>query len=123
MLPLRMQAVEAMRLGNEAAKFVSAAFPRPMELKFERVAQPFLLLHVNRCPAYSLWFSVRSCSVVQLPLLYTQAAQWQAQSTYTISESGKRTGWGDRRRGFLSPSHVAPAYRDSRSVGGPCSAA
>ncbi len=44
-----MQAVEAMRLGNEAAKFVSAAFPDPMELKFERVAQPFLLLHVNRC--------------------------------------------------------------------------
>ena len=44
-----MQAVEAMRLGNEAAKFVSAAFPNPMELKFERVAQPFLLLHVNRC--------------------------------------------------------------------------
>lgn len=46
---LCMQAVEAMRLGNEAAKFVSAAFPNPMELKFERVAQPFLLLHVNRC--------------------------------------------------------------------------
>ena len=45
----RMQAVEAMRLGNEAAKFVSAAFPNPMELKFERVAHPFLLLHVNRC--------------------------------------------------------------------------
>ena len=43
------RAVEAMRLGNEAAKFVSAAFPDPMELKFERVAQPFLLLHVNRC--------------------------------------------------------------------------
>ena len=42
------QAAEAMRLGNEAAKFVSAAFPNPMELKFERVAQPFLLLHVNR---------------------------------------------------------------------------
>ena len=50
-LSLCMQAVEAMRLGNEAAKFVSAAFPRPMELKFERVAQPFMLLHVNRCSA------------------------------------------------------------------------
>ena len=48
-----MQAIEAMRLGNEAAKFVSAAFPNPMELKFERVVQPFLLLHVNRCAA--LW--------------------------------------------------------------------
>ncbi len=47
-----MQAVEAMRLGNEAAKFVSEAFPRPMELKFERVAQPFMLLHVNRCSAH-----------------------------------------------------------------------
>ena len=51
---LCVQAVEAMRLGNDAAKFVSAAFPRPMELKFERVAQPFLLLHVNRCSACSL---------------------------------------------------------------------
>ncbi len=40
-----------MQLGNEAAKFVSAAFPNPMELKFERVAQPFMLLHVNRCSA------------------------------------------------------------------------
>jgi len=40
-----------MRLGNEAAKFVSAAFPNPMELKFERIAQPFMLLHVNRCSA------------------------------------------------------------------------
>jgi len=40
-----------MRLGNEAAKFVSVAFPNPMELKFERIAQPFMLLHVNRCSA------------------------------------------------------------------------
>ena len=47
-----LQAVEAMRLGNEAAKFVSAAFPSPMELKFERVAQPFMLLHVNRYLAH-----------------------------------------------------------------------
>ena len=54
-----VQAVEAMRLGNEAAKFVSAAFPRPMELKFERVAQPFMLLHVNRS-------SLRLYSIVQL---------------------------------------------------------
>ena len=52
-----MQAVEAMRLGNEAAKFVSAAFPIPMELKFERVAQPFLLLHVNRCPHMLAWLT------------------------------------------------------------------
>lgn len=51
-----MQAVEAMRLGNKAANFVSAAFPDPMELKFERIAQPFMLLHVNRCsrPCYTV---------------------------------------------------------------------
>ena len=37
-----------MRLGHEAAAYVSGKFPKEMELKFEKVAQPFLLLHVNR---------------------------------------------------------------------------
>ena len=43
------QVPEAMRLGHEAAAYVSGNFPKEMELKFEKVAQPFLLLHVNRC--------------------------------------------------------------------------
>jgi DNA polymerase elongation subunit (family B) len=37
-----------MNLGHEAAKYVTSHFPEHMELKFERVAQPFMLLHVNR---------------------------------------------------------------------------
>ena len=37
-----------MRLGREAAAYVSSNFPKEMELKFEKIAQPFLLLHVNR---------------------------------------------------------------------------
>ena len=41
-------AAEAVGLGNAAAQLVSKAFPTPMELRFERVASPFLLLHVNR---------------------------------------------------------------------------
>ena len=44
-----VQTTEAMRLGHEAAAYVSGQFPPEMELKFEKVAQPFLLLHVNRC--------------------------------------------------------------------------
>ncbi|KAK9916419.1 hypothetical protein WJX75_002409 [Coccomyxa subellipsoidea] len=39
---------EAMKLGRAAAKYVSSNFPEHMELKFEKVAQPFMLLHVNR---------------------------------------------------------------------------
>jgi hypothetical protein len=37
-----------MALGRAAARLVSARFPPEMELKFEAVCQPFLLLHVNR---------------------------------------------------------------------------
>ena len=34
--------------GRRAAEVVSSAFPAPMEMKFEKVCQPLLLLHVNR---------------------------------------------------------------------------
>lgn len=39
---------QAIAAGRLASKLVTAAFPPPMELKFERVCHPFLLLHVNR---------------------------------------------------------------------------
>ena len=39
---------EAMALGRNAASVVSARFPAEMELKFEAICRPFLLLHVNR---------------------------------------------------------------------------
>lgn len=41
-------AEEAIALGRKAAAVVSARFPPAMELKFEAVCCPFLLLHVNR---------------------------------------------------------------------------
>ena len=37
-----------MQIGQVAGKLVSAAFPAVMDLKFERVCQPFMMLHVNR---------------------------------------------------------------------------
>lgn len=46
--PQAPDAAAAIRVAREAAKVVSAAFPDPVEIKFERVCQPFLLLHVNR---------------------------------------------------------------------------
>ena len=36
------------QVGQVAGKLVSAAFPAVMDLKFERVCQPFMMLHVNR---------------------------------------------------------------------------
>ena len=39
---------QAVEVGAEAAKLVTAAFPDEMELKFERMCLPFMLLHVNR---------------------------------------------------------------------------
>jgi hypothetical protein len=39
---------QALQLGELAARLVSERFPDPMELKFEQVMRPFLLLHVNR---------------------------------------------------------------------------
>lgn len=40
--------LQALSVGAEAAKLVTAAFPAEMELKFERMCLPFMLLHVNR---------------------------------------------------------------------------
>jgi DNA polymerase elongation subunit (family B) len=40
-----MEAIQAAQL---AATMVSDAFPKHMEMKFEKVCQPFMLLHVNR---------------------------------------------------------------------------
>lgn len=47
-LPAVKDAAAAIDIGHMAGKVVSQAFPNPIELKFERVCQPFLLLHVNR---------------------------------------------------------------------------
>jgi len=38
----------AIKVGQLASEIVSATFPDPMELKFERVCAPLMLLHVNR---------------------------------------------------------------------------
>lgn len=37
-----------MQVGRLAGELVSGAFPAVMDLKFERVCQPFMMLHVNR---------------------------------------------------------------------------
>lgn len=47
-LPGAADVADAIALGHRAAGIVTAAFPPPMELKFERVCAPLLLLHVNR---------------------------------------------------------------------------
>jgi DNA polymerase delta subunit 1 len=39
---------EAMRLGREAAKTVSAHFLRPIQLEFEKVYFPYLLINKKR---------------------------------------------------------------------------
>jgi DNA polymerase elongation subunit (family B) len=39
---------EAVALGQQVAQLVSSQLPPPIELKYERVMAPFLLLHVNR---------------------------------------------------------------------------
>lgn len=40
---------EAIKAAQLAATLVSDAFPPHTEMKFEKVCQPFMLLHVNRC--------------------------------------------------------------------------
>ncbi len=40
---------DAMDLGVRLAALVTAELPSPIELKFERILCPFMLLHVNRC--------------------------------------------------------------------------
>lgn len=47
-LPRAGSVKEAIRVGHAAAAVVTAAFPPPIELKFERVCAPLMLLHVNR---------------------------------------------------------------------------
>lgn len=39
---------EAVSLGQQVAQLVTTQLPPPIELKYERVMSPFLLLHVNR---------------------------------------------------------------------------
>ena len=39
---------EAICMAQQAAALVSDGFPALMEIKFERVCRPFMLLHVNR---------------------------------------------------------------------------
>lgn len=48
LLPNANSVSEAVRVGHRAAELVSHTFPPPMQLKFERVCQPLMLLHVNR---------------------------------------------------------------------------
>jgi len=52
---------EAVLLGQQAAQLVSAQFPDPIELKYERVMAPFMLLHVNRCVCGGGWMGVCVC--------------------------------------------------------------
>ena len=60
-------AEEAIALGRKAAAVVSARFPAAMELKFEAVCCPFLLLHVNRpAPPGGLHLS-RALSNIVMP--------------------------------------------------------
>ncbi|KAF6253905.1 hypothetical protein COO60DRAFT_1642829 [Scenedesmus sp. NREL 46B-D3] len=42
------EAGKAVALGQQAAQLVTAQLPPPIELKYERVLCPFMLLHVNR---------------------------------------------------------------------------
>lgn len=44
----KASAAEAVAIAERAAQLVTAQFPPQMELKFERVMCPFMLLHVNR---------------------------------------------------------------------------
>ena len=62
-------AMQAIDVGKQLAKLVSAAFPKPMELKFENVSWPFMLLHVNRCPALAAVVPQRDGLRVQCPLV------------------------------------------------------
>ena len=57
---------EAVKLGLAAAAAVSAGFPPEMEIKYEKVCQPFMLLHVNRCdPRSHMSASSLMCNVCE----------------------------------------------------------
>ena len=49
-------------MGKLAGQVVSAAFPPVMDLKFERVCQPFMMLHVNRSAATQARLSTHTYS-------------------------------------------------------------
>ena len=60
-----------MQVGKLAGQLVSAAFPAVMDLKFERVCQPFMMLHVNRYlqpapPRLSCLLGVKICLSILL---------------------------------------------------------
>ena len=56
-----------MQVGRLAGELVSAAFPAVMDLKFERVCQPFMMLHVNRSPAPAFLTCLPFCLPFYLP--------------------------------------------------------
>lgn len=55
------------QIGRLAGQLVSAAFPGVMDLKFERVCQPFMMLHVNRLLPSLLLALPHSCHHSCLP--------------------------------------------------------
>jgi len=65
-------AVQAIDVGKQLAKLVSAAFPKPMELKFENVSWPFMLLHVNRCAENPCCRCAEpaACAACLMPLIF-----------------------------------------------------
>jgi hypothetical protein len=70
-------AAQAIDVGKQTAKLVSAAFPKPMELKFENVSSPFMLLHVNRwvrAPAANAVLYGMLC-MMPIPPQLTQASR------------------------------------------------
>lgn len=46
--PVQPVLPQALQIGARATRLISAAFPEQMELKFEKMCLPFMLLHVNR---------------------------------------------------------------------------
>ena len=66
-------AAQAVDVGKQTAKLVSAAFPKPMELKFENVSSPFMLLHVNRCASNCLTSDI--CRLLCISLMPRPSSQ------------------------------------------------
>jgi hypothetical protein len=58
-------AAEAVALGQRAAQLVTQQLPPPIELKYERVMCPFMLLHVNR---WGSWSKRSPCIAMLCPL-------------------------------------------------------
>ena len=74
-------------MAQEAAHLVSDAFPKNLDIKYEKVCQPFMLLHVNRwssaggyCP-----HALRRCTLLCLNYsLYKIAARREEVSCFAI---------------------------------------